>query len=160
MPDDIAYQDGGAELFDAIEPLWNTQRQHHIDVSTHFRPTMLETDWRSRSAGLARYVDQGGLRVDTAAIGGDLVGYCIATIDDNGRGDVQSLFVLAAQRGSGVGGQLLQRSLAWFRQKGCERITAGVAAGNEAVLPFYARHGLHPRTTILQVPPQAESPSA
>jgi len=149
------YQHGGAERFAAIADLWAQQRLHHIAVTTHFRAQMEAPSFAARCRAIERRTADGALRVDTVTIEpeGPSVGYCITSLDGSGNGEIQSLFVIAEHRGRGLGSGLLTRALDWLRERGAQRITAGVAAGNERVLDLYARHGLHPRTTILEVPP-------
>jgi diamine N-acetyltransferase len=149
------YAHGGVELLDEVADLWDKQRLHHVEVAAAFRRRMELITFDMRRVGLERKAQEGALRVDTVQLPDDLflAGYCIATVDAAGLGEIESLYVEVSCRNQGLGGHLLQRSLDWLHHAGTQRITVGVAVGNERVLPFYQRFGLLPRTLILERPP-------
>ncbi len=88
--------------------------------------------------------------VELAFDGDQRVGYCITSLDAEKTGEVESIYVLEAYRGRGIGNALMLSSLAWMQQNGATKRTVIVAAGNEQVFSFYERYGFHIRKTMLE----------
>jgi len=140
---------GGAELLGRVGPLWERLSEHHAQVSAFHREH--RTSFEQRAPALQRKAAEGALLVDLVVVvpGGEDAGYCLTSAVD-GVGEVESLFVAEPLRGSGLGGELVSRALAWLNERGVDRCIVGVAAGNEAALPLYERHGFARRATILE----------
>jgi GNAT superfamily N-acetyltransferase len=49
-----------------------------------------------------------------------------------------------AERGGGVGAALLDRSLAWARERGADHCTLHYATANPTGRPFWLKHGFRP----------------
>jgi ribosomal protein S18 acetylase RimI-like enzyme len=77
------------------------------------------------------------------------VGYCVSTVEE-GRGEIDSLYLEEPYRDNGYGKQLVERGLHWLRSKGCTTIRVAVAAGHESVFGFYEKLGFYPKMTVLQ----------
>jgi ribosomal protein S18 acetylase RimI-like enzyme len=80
---------------------------------------------------------------DARAIGYALAGPCTlpypeAAPDD---GELKHLYLRRAAQTGGLGGRLLDRTLAWLERDGPRRIWLGVWSGNTAAQRFYARRG-------------------
>jgi GNAT superfamily N-acetyltransferase len=64
------------------------------------------------------------------------------------RGDrvnVGELYVRPPHRGEGLADRLLDRVVAWGRDRGCERLSLSVNVDNERARAFYERRGFEPR---------------
>ncbi len=149
---------GSGELLERVEPLWLQLREHHAGATARWGEQLRGTGFASRRAGLiAKGV--GGLLVVMAKSDGRDVGYCVCSIGADGAGDIDSLFVAAAHRRSGIGQKLVARGLDWFAERAVTRISVEVLVGNEAALPFYEHFGFYPRTHRLQRlnPPPTEA---
>jgi GNAT superfamily N-acetyltransferase len=71
------------------------------------------------------------------------------------RGDrvnVGELYVREPYRGEGLADRLLDRAVAWGRERGCERVSLSVNVGNERARAFYERRGFEPRRLKLDRP--------
>jgi GNAT superfamily N-acetyltransferase len=87
-----------------------------------------------------------------ASIDGRHVGYGISTIEANGRGEIDSLFVDPAFRSQGIGAALMQVTLAWFAERAIADIAIEALACNAAAVRFYARYGFLPRSVVMKRP--------
>ena len=65
-------------------------------------------------------------------------------------GEVESIFVGANYRGSGIGDSLMKKALCWMDQEGAVAKIVEVASGNEEAFCFYAKYGFLPRKTVLK----------
>ena len=155
--DGVTLECGGLELLDLVGPLWEQLRGHHARASAHFREAIEAVTFDERRASVVEKAAAGPVRVELArqAESGACVGYCIATIDARGAGEVDSLFVAEPWRGRGIGSALLGGALGWMDDHSANPRRLGVMAGNERAFAFYARFGFRPRTTILEQPPDA-----
>lgn len=76
---------------------------------------------------------------------GQLLGYAVLTwgwsLESGGReGLLDEIF--AAQRGEGLGGQLMEHVIGVAREAGCRTLFLETEAANDDARRFYARHGL------------------
>jgi ribosomal protein S18 acetylase RimI-like enzyme len=81
---------------------------------------------------------------------GENIGYCIATVDGL-NGEIDSLFVVAAYRGKGVGKELMSCALRWLEEQKCETVRVSIAEGNESALNSYRRFGFAERLMVMQM---------
>jgi diamine N-acetyltransferase len=147
----IRYQEAGGEGLDLIGPLWEELNEQHRLLSPHFARIFATNTFAARRAELTAKAGSGRLLVDLAKSSvGQIVGYCVSSIDAAGTGEIDSLSVAAECRRQGIGDTLMNRSLAWMDQHSVKARTVVVAAGNEQVLSFYRRYGFHPRCTVLR----------
>lgn len=145
MDEEIKYLSGGTELLDRISPLWEKLKKHHVSRSLHFSKDLNSKSFEWRKKGLiskSRY-----LRADIAYNIKEEqdAGYCIATIDNNSRGEIDSLFIDTAYRRQGIGKKLTEEALSWLNNNGAVENSIYVASGNEEVLGFYESFGFLPR---------------
>lgn len=149
MNEDMKFLSGGQKLLDRVSPLWEEIKKYHVEKSIHFSKEMDAKSFLSRKAELVSKSKY--LRVDIAHASkqGKDIGYCISTIDDIDRGEIDSLFVLGKYRGKGVGKKLTERALTWLDEKGAVEHSICVASGNEEVLDFYQSFGFYPRGIYL-----------
>jgi diamine N-acetyltransferase len=148
----IEYIVGDENIVDRCGPLWEKLNQHHIKRSVDFAAAYARRRWADRRDGmlLAKLQNDSKLRVDLAVRDGREVGYCIATVSAALVGEIESIYVEEARRGQGVGRVLMEKALGWFEAEGIRHRMIGVGAGNEEVLPFYARFGFVPSATVLR----------
>lgn len=74
---------------------------------------------------------------------GSIQGLC-----DYGRGEIQNLGVVPGERGRGLAGALLRRSVENFFRLGCRKVALEVSASNEAALGLYRKFGFRPYKTV------------
>jgi ribosomal protein S18 acetylase RimI-like enzyme len=148
---DITYTTVNEADLDRLAPLWLKLRDHHMEVSAHFRHHFAGVTWVQRHQELVRKAT-GGLHAEFARDGGTLIGYCIASVNGDGIGEIESIYVDPAYRGRGLGATLMERALAWFKDREVKRTILGIGEGNESVIGFYRRFGFEVRTTIMERP--------
>ena len=146
---DVRLLDGGAELLDRVKPLWSELRRHHADLAPRWSASLLATSFEQRRVEL---VGKAGILVSLATRQAQDIGYCVSTITADTTGEVDSLYVIPAQRGTGVGHALMSRAMDWFARQSVSSIVVNVISGNDAAQQFYARYGFLPRTVRLLRP--------
>lgn len=149
--DDLSLLSGGAELLDDIEPLWLMLRQHHADMAPIWRAGLNNGTFADRKAGLIRKSDGGALLVVLAVRHGEPCGYCVCTVNKDGEGEVDSLFVAPDVRRRGIGDALMTRAMPWLAQHVRDgTIIIDILSCNDAALRFYERYGFHSRTVRMR----------
>ena len=136
---------GGPEFLDRIAPLWEKMKKYHVDKSTHFSKNMDSILFEERKNNLTSKAKH--LRVDIVINTKEKhdIGYCISTIDDGNKGEIDSLFILDVYRRHGLGERLTENALDWFNDNGVVNILIYVASGNDEVINFYKNFGFYPR---------------
>lgn len=149
---DIEYIECGGESLDLIKPLWEKLNKHHGKLSKHFAEKYLEFTFEIRKADLLSKVEHGGLRIFLAkdSTTGELIGYCISSVDKYKVGEIDSIFVDLNHRGRGIGVSLIKKTLLWMDTMQVIKKKVVVAAGNEQAFTFYSRFGFYPIHTTLQ----------
>jgi ribosomal protein S18 acetylase RimI-like enzyme len=147
----IRITEGGTALLESIAPLWRKLARHHAGISVHFSGEFSVMRWPRRRADLLEKAATGSLYIALAedAVGKKLVGYCVAVINSHSSGEIESLYVVDAFRGCGVGTALVDKIMAWFDRKKAESTSVNVAIGNESAFRFYRQWGFYPRVTSL-----------
>jgi diamine N-acetyltransferase len=140
---------GGCEQLDQIEPLWLQLRQNHAARFPIWRSSLLTTTFAMRKGELLRK-SSGGLLVLLAKRDGDVVAYCVCSVDEQRHGEVDSIFVSPQSQRCGIGTRLMTAAMTWMEDRGVQTIGVDVMAGNEDALALYARFGFHPRTIQLR----------
>jgi GNAT superfamily N-acetyltransferase len=64
--------------------------------------------------------------------------------------ELESMFVRAEYRSSGVGAALVAEFFGWGKRSGAERALVTAYAENDRALAFYARHGFQPKNVSLE----------
>jgi ribosomal protein S18 acetylase RimI-like enzyme len=87
-------------------------------------------------------------RVIVADEGGDLLGFAICmfrnyppVLKKKSCGFISDMAVTAERRRAGLGSQLLEACLEWFRAKGMDRVELSVATGNVVGSNFWRKQG-------------------
>lgn len=146
----LAIIQGGWELLDRVEPLWNQQRDFHFALAPQWKQGMTR-EFSDRRLALIAKGTHGHLIV-LASLDGRDVGYGISTIEANGRGELDSLFVAPQFRNQGVGDGLMKVTLQWFAGRGIEDVAIEALVCNEGAVRFYVRYGYQPRSVIMKRP--------
>jgi ribosomal protein S18 acetylase RimI-like enzyme len=148
----IEYIETDRDELDTIGFLWEKLKEHHRERSLHYAGHFSGMTWDKRKQDLLNKSRQGALRLDIARDNqtGKIVGYCISTITEDKQGEIDSIYVESSYRRQGIGDCFLKKALAWMDCRKIERKVIAVAAGNEEVIPFYARYGFYPRVTCLR----------
>lgn len=144
--------EAGPEQIDAIKPLWEQLNRHHASVSAHFADYFEKFEFEQRKAGLLSKAEQGSLRLFLAQIDGEIVGQCVVSLQSEGAGEIDSIYVNPTFRGQRIGDKLMRAALRWFDDNGATSKSVVVIHGNESTHAFYARYGFLPRSTRLAQP--------
>lgn len=149
----IRTQHGGLDLLDAVEPLWESLRDFHAERSTWFKPDFRSKRWEDRRDELAAKADGGEIRISLVFQEGkdEAAGYCISTLDKQGTGELDSLYVIPDLRGFGTASGLIRDHLRWLQDLDADPVQLYVAEGNEGVKELYSRFGFHPHSLTLQI---------
>lgn len=148
---DLKYITGGYELIDQIKPLWESLNKHHVEVSPYFAGFYQEYMFAERKKIFEReqlvkiYVE---IVCDSKE--GTPLGYCIASIDKNHAGEIESIYIVQHHRREGIGHQLITHSLGWLDAEKVQSKSVAVTYGNEQAFAFYERYGFYPRFTMLK----------
>ncbi len=147
----LKYVHGDGGMLDEIKVLWETLNRHHLSVSPYFKDYYRTLTFEERKRAILQRASGGEVRVDLALdASGELIGYCVSSIDRWLTGEIDSIFVTAKYRGQGIGRALMEKALAWLNGKGAKKKIVSVAVGNEQAYRFYSRFGFLPRRTLLE----------
>jgi ribosomal protein S18 acetylase RimI-like enzyme len=143
---------GGLELLPVIKPLWERLNSMNVERSLYFGVRHRNLTFEERMRTVHRKASGGVARVEVVLNGADVpIGYCVATIDPEHNGEVDSIYVEEGERDQGVGGDLLDRAIDWMRAFPVQRTFLSVTVGNVDAPRFYERHGFRPRNTIYEL---------
>ena len=134
---------------DLLEPLWNQLNLLHHEDSVYFKEHYETLTFERRVAPFRSMTDESLHLVGLMDTLDQLVGYCIATVHHD-MGEIESLYLDAAYRGSHYGQQLLDQGMAWLKSRNCTKIRLSVSYGHEEVFGFYMKQGFFPRMTVLE----------
>lgn len=137
---------------DLIRPLWEQLNEHHRRNAREFKDRYAEFSFEERKAYFIEITRAGLLRIDLAVdpVSQKTVGYCIVSLSNDRTGEIESIYIRDGYRSQGIGSRLMDRALAWFKERGSGGNQVSVAAGNEAVFAFYRRFNFFPRKTVLE----------
>jgi GNAT superfamily N-acetyltransferase len=144
---------GGPELIEEIRNMWGQLTLHASEHSMDFAEHYATRSFDQRRRELLSRAERGKLRIDIAreADSGRDLGLTISTIDGDGLGTIESLFVHESEREQGVGDLLVRRDLEWMKEQGARSVVVFTVYGNERVLPFYYRYGFRPKALMLEL---------
>lgn len=145
MNRDIYLIEGQQELLGEVKELWEKLNIHHMESTKHFKKKYLENSFDKRKKSLLEKSAGGQMQVLIAKDRADdkKVGYCISTLNSDGEGEVDSLFVEKEYRRLKVGDMLMTAAIKWLEEKSAKAIVLTVAGGNEKALDFYKRFGFY-----------------
>jgi ribosomal protein S18 acetylase RimI-like enzyme len=150
----VSLHQGKQELLRELEPLWLSLFDHHLSTGAANLPVIPRSEsWPRRRALYEQLLCSQDAFVVIARRGPAAVGYALAHVhngpDDTWAtgdriGEVESLALLPAERGRGLGTLLLDGAEAILEHRGVQDIVIGVLAGNDDALRFYERRGMVP----------------
>ncbi|HXS47483.1 MAG TPA: GNAT family N-acetyltransferase [Solirubrobacterales bacterium] len=163
----LRYANTVAEL-DVVEPLWNALQEHHVqitpDLGPHTPKRTLDDAWRMRRSKYERWLEDPETFFVVAEDERRPVGYAFVTIGPGyaswatgeRAGVLETLSVLPAHRGSGVGAALIEAAWSRLAELGVEDMAITTTKTNVDAHRFYERqgfrqgfvvyHGKRPRT--------------
>lgn len=148
----LRHKFGGLELLPDIKPLWERLNAMNVDRSLHFGERHRNLTFEERMRPVHRKVREGIARVEVVLDGdGVPIGYCVATIDSEYVGEIDSIYVEEDERYHGLGGDLLDSAIDWMRAFPVQRTFLSVTVGNTDAPRFYERHGFRPRNTLFEL---------
>lgn len=133
---------------DIIKPLWEKLREHQSSKSVNFGDDLKSVTWERRKNELTGANKR--LKIFIATKDDKHIGYCISSITNEGKGEIDSLFIDDNYRKKGMGSEFMERALQWFDENGIKDIYISVFVGNEEVLGFYGKFGFAPRSIYLK----------
>ena len=131
-----------------IKDMWCDLNQWHMQRTTHFKTQCAAARFEKRFSVL---FDRDRVAIYVARMDSGLVGYCSATVNQ-GRGEVDSLYVKPDFRGAGLGGRLCSAAIQWLDDNGAMEINVQVAEGNEEAMVFYEKFGFKLRSHVMRIP--------
>jgi len=136
---------------DLIQPLWEQLNLLHSDLSLNFKHRFDNMNWEKRKTKL---MDKSAEIMIDAVVDGEnrAIGYCVSTIDKTNPkvGEIDSIYIDASHRDSGLGKQLINNAIDWLIEKETTEQHLLVGVGNEKVLDFYKQFNFYPRHIVLQ----------
>lgn len=148
----MRYGDSSAEL-DDLEPLWNALQEHHASILPSLGDGAPNRDldgaWRRRRAKYEAWLDDPETFFVVAEIGGEPAGYAFVTVGPGYASwatgerlaELETLSVLPAYRGGGLGATLLNAVWERLDQLGVEEMAITTAVANVDSHRFYERNG-------------------
>jgi len=140
---DISY-----DHIEVIKNLWEKNRKYHEDTSEYFKESYRLVNFEDRMKAFSSF-NKDTMKITVAKEKDEYIGYCISTISD-GKGEVDSLHVDKANRGNGVGKNLVTIHLEWMKEKNCKAIGVTVSQENETTIGFYKNLGFYPNTLYME----------
>lgn len=149
---------------DLVEGLWKELVEHHLSVTPDDPPGRgLEESWRRRRAQYVGWLGSGeGMLFLVPGEGAEEapLGYAFLRVGPSGPtwdlgetvGDLESLSVSRAARGSGVGTMLIEHCRERLRELGARWWTVSVVAANSRAAELYEREGFRPFMDHLRAP--------
>jgi len=139
-----------ANELDRIEPLWNALREHHSNITPKLGPPRSRSEsWLRRRRQYEQWLANPDAFVLLAERGGESVGYAMVQVREGSptwplserAGEIETLSVLAGERGQGTGTALLEAVRDELGELGIKELSLHAMPTNEAAIRFYERHG-------------------
>jgi GNAT superfamily N-acetyltransferase len=146
--------EGGPGRVADLEPLWRALYEAHREIAeavAGVRP--FEDTWRQRQGQYREWLEGDSDAVLLIAERDGLaVGYAMLTASGGAATwdlgevvvEIETLSVLAPERGSGVGAELMEAARRWAVDRGARTILVGLAHTNVDARRFYEREGFTP----------------
>src|SRR4030042_3466679 len=135
---DIVYEKADAKGLELVGPLWQKLIKHHRVRSRHFQEHFDRMTWEIRKKELLEKSLNGMMLVDLAKDSktGEIIGYCVSTINEKEHGEIESIFIEDSYRRGGIGGNFIKRGLNWEGKQSITRKIITVGGGNERKFGF------------------------
>jgi RimJ/RimL family protein N-acetyltransferase len=143
-----------------LEPLWNALQEHHVEVTPDLGgrapKRSLPEAWRTRRAKYERWLGDPDTFFVIAEAGGEPAGYAFVTVGmpyaswaaGERLADLETLSILPAYRGAGVGAALLDAVWRQLAKLGVEDMQIVTTTTNAGAQRFYERHGFAHRFNV------------
>jgi GNAT superfamily N-acetyltransferase len=133
---------GREELVDAVRPLWLALRDHHHQVAPALGPVRSDDDtWARRRANYTGWLaDDERSFLLLARRDGEVLGYAFVRPVRHAL-ELETLSVLPAARGAGLGARLIALVREEVARGGYEGLYLSAVATNADALRFYEREG-------------------
>ena len=139
-----------AEELDLVAPLWESLLAHHAALTRALPTRPPAESWRMRRAQYERWLAEPGSFALVAEEEGTPVGYAVVHlggpdetwVTGDPTAELETLAVLPASRGEGVGSALMDAVDEELDRLGVDDLWVGVVADNEDAVRFYERRGL------------------
>jgi ribosomal protein S18 acetylase RimI-like enzyme len=155
VTDHVELRPGTLADLPALEPLWVSVHHQHVASMPELAPYVDDGQtWAARSQLYRELLGKPGTILLLAEAPDGVAGYGLAhvmpaadtwTADtwQTGEliGEIESLSVLPAYRGQGIGGRLLDELISRLAAAGVHDLVLGVLPGNTAAIRLYQRHG-------------------
>lgn len=147
----IRTMSGGLELLPEVRSLWEGLREHHADISEHFSESIRQRTFDDRMQDFLLKEGDHTFRVELALVDGQEfpMGYCISSVNREGIGEIESLYIDEKYRRLDIGDLLMKHALEWMDTKGVKSKRICVLYGND-VLRFYEKYGFKVRSLTLE----------
>jgi ribosomal protein S18 acetylase RimI-like enzyme len=153
---------GGAELVEAVEPLWMSLFDHHRDSGSAGLPVVdRSVSWPRRRVLYESVLAKPDAFLLLATRDGRPIGYVVAHVHEGADdtwptgeriGEIESLALLPAERGGGLGSLLMDAAEERLADVGARDVLLHVMVGNDDARRFYERRGMSPvMTTMLKL---------
>ena len=138
-----------------LEPLWGGLHAHHSQLRPPGIPVRaVDRSWSVRRTQYERWLAEGGNALLLAEDdGGGVVGYAMVTIAEGDMAtwdvgppvaELETLAVLPAARGAGIGTALTDAAAAFARERGARALLVSVLHTNANAIRFYEREDFEP----------------
>ncbi len=159
----VAIRRAGAEALDRLRPLWLELHHHHQHVGGAALGPYVGDDasWAARR-GLYREFFAGGGFAALAERDGELIGYAMVAIKTSAEtelddtwvsaprvADIETMSVLPAARGAGVGTALLDFVDAELAAEGIDDVLIAAFVTNVDAIRLYERRGFRPASLYM-----------
>ncbi len=163
MTGPVKLRPGSLADLPALEPLWVSVHHQHVASMPELAPYVDDQQtWAARSQLYRDLLGKPGTILLLADTSDELAGYGLAyvmpaagswTADtwQTGAqlGEIESLGVLPAYRGQGIGSRLLGELISQLAAAGVHDLVLGVLPGNTAAIRLYQRFGFQPTWSYL-----------
>jgi ribosomal protein S18 acetylase RimI-like enzyme len=153
----VTLERGGAELIGEIEPLWLALFDHHLAVgAAGLRTVDRDQTWPRRRALYEQLLAAPDAFVVLARRDGTAAAYALVRIHEGADdtwatgeriAELESIAVVPAERGRGLGTLLLDAVDARLDELGIRDVMVAVLVGNDAAEALYRRRGWVPAMT-------------
>jgi ribosomal protein S18 acetylase RimI-like enzyme len=154
---DFAVRRGSRDDVQRLEQLWRALRDHHSTLPAMPPVRSLEDSWEHRKGQYLDWLSEDDYTLLLAERSDELIGYAMLSVAEGAAtwdlgertAELETLSVLEAERGNGVGRALTEAAAEIAAEAGAHTVLVGVAHANEGAIRFYEREGFEPFYVLL-----------
>lgn len=146
----LIYKTGGKELIHEIKPLWESLNTYHHNMAINFQDKMQSNSFEKRHNKFKKDTYKVNVEIIKKKEKEQPIAYSITSLNQEGVGEIDSLFVKEEYRNLALGEKLMNNALQWLNKKNINVKRIKVAEGNEVVLNFYKKFGFETRFYVLE----------